>query len=148
VAGKLVKAGQPLFSIDARNYEASVAQVEAAVAAGEAAIALIDQNIIMQRDVVDQAQANLEAADAERIRASLDHTRYEFLVRDGWATHQRFESATADSKKANASVAAAKAALATARQQSEVLSAQRRQKPSSMRPKPYSMVPGPISTKP
>jgi multidrug resistance efflux pump len=127
VAGKFVKAGEPLFSIDARNYEAAVAQDEAAVAAGEAAIASIDQNIILQRDVISQAQANLDAAEAERIRASLDHTRYGVLVRDGWASHQRFESASADSKKANASAAAAKAALATAQQQNEVLSAQRRE---------------------
>ena len=127
VAGDIVKAGQPLFSTDARNYRAAVAQDEALVAAAAAAIASIDQNIILQRDAIEQARANLDSAEAERTRAALDHTRYAVLVRGAWATHQRFESATADVEKAGASVAAAKAALASARQQNEVLAAQRRE---------------------
>jgi HlyD family secretion protein len=126
-AGNFVKAGEPLFSIDSRNYEAAVAQGEASVVAEGAAIASIAQSMILQQDLINQAQANLDSAEAERTRASLDHTRYGALVRDGWATHQKFESATADSKKADANVAAAKASLASARQQNEVLSAQRRE---------------------
>jgi HlyD family secretion protein len=125
VAGQSVRAGEPLFAIDRRNYEAAVAQGEASVAAEEAAIASSAQSMILQQDLINQAQANLDSAEAERTRAFLDHTRYGTLVRDGWATHQKFESATADSKKADASTAAAKAALASARQQNEVLSAQR-----------------------
>ncbi len=127
VAGQSVRAGEPLFSIDRRNYEAAVAQGEASVAAEEAAISSIAQSMILQQDLIAQAQANLDSAEAEHTRASLDHTRYAALVRDGWATHQKFETATADSKKADANTAAAKAALASARQQDEVLSAQRRE---------------------
>ena len=125
VAGEAVKAGQPLFAIDARNYEAAVAQAEASVAAESASIASIDQNILLQKDAIDQARANLESAEAERTRASLDETRYAILARSANATHQRFETATADAVKASASVAAAKASLASARQQNEVLFAQR-----------------------
>jgi HlyD family secretion protein len=127
VAGELVKPGQPLFSIDARNYEAAVAQDEAAVAAENAAIASIEQSIILQQDAIDQAGANLDSAEAERTRASLDHARYAVLVRGASATRQRFESATADAEKASATVAAEKASLASARQQNEVLAAQRRE---------------------
>src|SRR5262249_31054987 len=47
VAGDLVKAGQPLFSIDDRNYRAAVSQDEAAVASAIASIAAIDQNLIL-----------------------------------------------------------------------------------------------------
>ena len=47
-------------------------------------------------------------------------------MQDAWATHQRFETATADADKANANVAAAKAALASAEQQNNVLLAQRK----------------------
>jgi multidrug efflux pump subunit AcrA (membrane-fusion protein) len=68
VAGDVVKAGQPLFSIDARNYQAAVAQDEAAVAAESAAIASIEQSIILQQDAIDQAGANLDSAEAERTR--------------------------------------------------------------------------------
>ena len=127
VAGDRVKAGQPLFAIDDRNYRATVAQNEASVATAIASIAAIDQNLILQRDAIDQARANLEGADAERTRAALDLARYTHLVQDSWATHQRFEAATADADKANASVAAGKAALASAQQQNNVLLAQRKE---------------------
>lgn len=123
--GDRVEVGQPLFAIDPRNYQAAVAQGEASVAAEMAAMASIDQNIILQRDMIAQASANLDSAEAERTRASLDHTRYATLVRGAWATRQRYESATADMEKAGASVAAAKAAQASARQSIEVLYAQR-----------------------
>lgn len=127
VAGTYVKAGEPLFAIDARNYEAAVAQGEASVAAQEAAIASIDQNSILQRDVIKQALANLKSAEAERTRASLDLTRYETLIHSAATSRQRFETARADAEKASASVTAAEAALASAQQQSEVLTAQRRE---------------------
>ena len=127
VAGDRVKAGQPLFAIDDRNYRATVAQDEAAVATANASLAAIDQNLILQGDAIDQARANLEGADAERTRAALDLARYTHLVQDSWATHQRFEAATADADKANASVAAGKAALAMAQQQNNVLLAQRKE---------------------
>jgi multidrug efflux pump subunit AcrA (membrane-fusion protein) len=124
-AGDLVKAGQPLFAIDDRNYRAGVAQDEALVTAATASIASIEQSMILQRDVIDQARASLDSAQAERVRAALDRTRYIDLVRESVASRQRFETAAADAEKADANVAAAKAALASARQQSEVLSAQR-----------------------
>ena len=126
VAGDLVKAGQSLFSIDNRNYRAAVSQDEATVASAIASIATIDQNLILQQAAIDQARANLEGAEAERIRATLDLARYTHLVQDAWATHQRFETATADADKANANVAAAKAALASAQQQNNVLLTQRK----------------------
>ena len=125
VAGDRVKAGQPLFSIDDRDYRAAVARDEAAVAAADASIAAIDQSLIQQRNTIDQARATLDSAEAERVRASLDQTRYAELARDSWAPRQRLETAAADAQKADASVAAAKAALAGAQQQIAVLSAQR-----------------------
>src|SRR5262249_34552630 len=100
---------------------------EAAVAAAKASKAAIDQSLILQRDAIDQARATLDSAKAERVRAALDRTRYAELARDAWAPRQRLESAAADARKADASVAAAKAALASAQQQIEVLSAQRKE---------------------
>src|SRR5215469_552466 len=127
MAGDRVKAGRPLFAIDDRDYRAAVAQGEAAVAAAEASIAAIDESLILQRDATDQARAALDSAEAERVRAALDHTRYAELARDAWASRQRLETAAADAQKADASVAAAKAALASAQQRIEVLSAQRKE---------------------
>jgi multidrug resistance efflux pump len=126
VAGDFVKAGQSLFSIDDRNYRATVAQDEATVASTTASLDAIDQSLVLQGETIDQARANLQGVEAERTRATLDLTRYAHLVQDAWATHQRFETATADAEKADASVAAAKAALASAQQQMQVLLAQRK----------------------
>ena len=149
MAGDRVKAGQPLFAIDDRDYCATVAQGQAAVAAAEASVAAIDQNLILQRDAIDQARAMLDSAEAERVRAALDHTRYAELARDAWAPRQRLETAAADAQKADASVAAAKAALASAQQQIEVLSAQRKEAgQSSARRKRRSTRRGSISTRP
>jgi HlyD family secretion protein len=127
VAGDQVKAGRPLFAIDPRNYEAAVAEAEASVAAERAAIASIDESIVLQRDLIDQARAELESAEAERTRASLDHARYATLVRGAWTSRQRYETATADVEKAGAGVAAAKAALASARQRNALLDAGHRE---------------------
>ena len=102
VAGDLVKAGQPLFSIDDRNDRATVAQDEATVASATASVATIDQSSILQDAAIEQARANLEGAEAERNRAALDFTRYAHLVQDSWATRQRFETAKADAEKAMA----------------------------------------------
>src|SRR5215813_14459009 len=96
MAGDRVKAGQPLFAIDDRDYRAAVAQGEAAVAAAEASIAAIEESLILQRDAIDQARAALESAEAERVRAAVDHTRYAELARDAWAPRQRLETAAAD----------------------------------------------------
>jgi len=125
VAGDRVKAGQPVFAIDDRDYRAAIAQDEAAAAAAEASVVVIDQSLIQQRNTIDQARAALDGAEAERVRASLDNARYAELSRDAWATRQRLETAAADAQKADANVAAAKAALAGAQQQIAVLSAQR-----------------------
>ena len=127
MAGDRVKSGQPLFAIDDRDYRAAVAQDEAAVAAGEASIATIQQNLIQQGNKIDQARATLDSAEAEQLRASLDHARYAELARDTWAPRQRLETAAADAQKADANVAAGKAALAGAQQQVAVLSAQRKE---------------------
>ena len=89
---EFVKAGQPLFSIDARSYRAAIAQDEASVAAAGAAIASIEQSMILQQDAIDQAGANLDSAEAERTRASLDRTRYGVLVRSASATRQRLKA--------------------------------------------------------
>jgi multidrug resistance efflux pump len=133
VAGDRVKAGQPLFAIDDRDYRAVVAQDEAAVAVAEASIAAIDQRLILQRDTIEQARAGLDSAEAERTRASLDNMRYAELTRDSWAPRQRSETAAADAQKAVSGVAAAKAALASAQQQTAVLCAQRKEAEAGLR---------------
>ena len=133
IAGDRVKRGQPLFAIDDRDYRAVVAQDEAAVAVAKASVAAVDQNLILQRDKIDQARASLDSAEAERARALLDNARYAELARDSWAPRQRLETAAADAQKAVAGRAAASAALASARQTTAVLSAERKQTAAKLR---------------
>src|SRR5262249_6209503 len=116
----------PLFSIDDRNYRATVARDEAAVASATALVAAIDQSLILQDDAIEQARANLEGAEAERNRAALDFTRYAHLVQDSWATRQRFETAKADAAKANDGVAAHKRGWPTLKKHYPVPRAQRK----------------------
>jgi multidrug resistance efflux pump len=132
MAGNRVTRGQPLFSIDDRTYRAAVAEGEARVAAAKASLGLIDQKMILQRDLINGARADLDSAEAEHARASLDRTRYAALVRESWATRQRFETASADAQRAAAGVAAATAALAGAQDQIAVLSAQREEAQSNL----------------
>jgi HlyD family secretion protein len=127
VAGRQVRAGEALFAIDDRNYKARVAETEAAVGAVEADIRAIEASILLQQDTIAQSQANLSNAAAEYTRASLDYERYVMLSRNGGASHQRFETADADLRKADAARAAATAALAAAKRQSDVLNATRMQ---------------------
>src|SRR5215471_3365707 len=78
MAGDRIKAGQPLFAIDDRDYRAAVAQGKAAVAAAEASIAAIDQSLILQSDAIDQARA---ALDKRQSRARPRRTRSRALRR-------------------------------------------------------------------
>ena len=100
-----MRAGEALFAIDERNYKARVAETEAAVGAAEADIHAIEASILPQQETI--AQAHLSNASAEHTRASLDHERYVMLSRIGGASHQRFETALADLRKADAVRAAA-----------------------------------------
>ena len=64
-------------------------------------------------------------AEADLTLARQDHERYQRLARDDFASEQRFQTATADLKKAEAGLAEAQAALASARNQTTVLEAER-----------------------
>jgi HlyD family secretion protein len=125
VVGAKVRAGQPLFAIDDRGYRALVQEGLSAVAAANAEIDTIDRSIALQQEIIAQAEAGVEAAVAERTRASLDFERYKKLASSGWTPRQRLESVSADIQKADAARTSAQAALAAARKQAEVLASRR-----------------------
>ena len=81
--GQIVKQGEPLFMIDRRPFEATLAQTRATLA---------------------QARANLAFAESDLARASQ-------LVRDRTITEQTFEQRTQAKRVAEASVAAQEAAV-------------------------------------
>ena len=86
-AGTAVRAGQPLMRLDPQDLALERAAREKAVAAAQA--------------LADQAAA--------------EEARYKALLRDGWASRQRYEQAEAALRTARAGLAAAKAEAEVAR---------------------------------
>lgn len=81
--GALVEEGQPLFSIDAREFRAQVAS----------------------------AQARVASAEANLYRARQDVARYKPLLADEAISRQVYDNAVATAQQAEAEVAATRAAL-------------------------------------
>jgi membrane fusion protein (multidrug efflux system) len=122
-----VTAGQVLFVIDDRDFAAKVAQAEAAVANEEAIVATFTSRHDLQEAMIKQAEAVVAAAEADVTRTELDHQRYASLVTSENASRQRFETAEADARKAQAALLKARAALEAEKQQLAVLESQKRE---------------------
>ncbi len=120
-----VAAGQVLLRIDDRDYRARLEQARAAVAGAKAALANIDTRLTVQNSVIAGAEAQLEAAAAEAVRARQELTRAQRLVRDDYASRQRLDADQAAVAKAAAAERAAAAARDAAIGQIEVLRAER-----------------------
>ena len=122
---QLVRKGDMLLTIDARDYETAAASARAALANAEAQAAKsrVNQNFGLTTTTanLDQAQAGVEsarasvsqsqsqmiAATAEAERSRADLARYERLATVDFASKQRFEQAQADSRSASARLQAA-----------------------------------------
>ena len=114
-----VKAGQVLMQLDDRDTKARYAQATAMTELKQAALGVQRQNIVGQQAMIAEADAGLDAANAEMNRLKKDYDRYQQLLREGVTTRQRLEtvqsqylSAVAQVKRAQAGVSAAKAQLA------------------------------------
>jgi membrane fusion protein (multidrug efflux system) len=122
-----VSAGEPLFIVDDRDFAAKLAQAEAAVATAEAVVATYGSRLQLQQAMIEQAAATVQSAEADLGRAQLDYRRYAALVTTDFASRQRFETAEADTRKAEAALGKARAGLAAERNQLAVLEAQKRE---------------------
>jgi membrane fusion protein (multidrug efflux system) len=122
-----VAAGQVLFVVDDRDFAAKTAQAEAAVATAEALVATYASRRQLQRAMIEQAQATVQSAEADLNRARLDYQRYVALTTSDFASRQRFETAQADSRKAEAALGKARAALVAEENQLVVLASQQRE---------------------
>jgi membrane fusion protein (multidrug efflux system) len=122
-----VKAGDVLVVIDEREFAARVDQARATLEVQQAAIAMLATRRTWQQAMIDEAEASVAGAEAEQRRAQLELARQRDLARADVASRQKFETADADLRKAEAAVAHARAALAAERDQLAVLDAQSRQ---------------------
>ena len=127
-----VKADQILFTIDDADFVARLQQAEAVVASEEATVTTLGSRRELQLSVIDQAQATVQAVEIEVTRAELDRKRYVSLLTSDVATRQRFETADADARKADAAVLKARAALAAEKHQLAVLDSQRHEEEAKL----------------
>ncbi|WPO97828.1 HlyD family secretion protein [Pseudomonas sp. HR96] len=124
---QFVKAGDLLARIDVRDYRAALAKADGAVAAQQATLVNLDATEQLQRAMINQARAQIDASDAESQRASDDHTRYQNLVRSQAVSVESAQRVEATWKTARADHARAEAGLLAARRQLDVIDSQRGQ---------------------
>jgi membrane fusion protein (multidrug efflux system) len=128
-----VRAGDVLVRIDRRDFTDRLTEAQATVDVQRAAIGSEDSRIALQQSLIEQAQAAITSVEADQIRARQDFDRMKSLLREDFVSRQRFEQATADTRKADAAVVKARAALATEQGQLVVLRAARRETEAKLR---------------
>ncbi len=119
-----VKAGDPLFSIDPRDYRSRVAQAQAQIdVANSSAQGLVAQ-IAEQQAAVDSARARLVSAESDLRFAKTIRDRYEALAATGAESRETFAEKRSQFERAEAAVAGRKADLVSAQRRVATLQAQ------------------------
>jgi membrane fusion protein (multidrug efflux system) len=108
--GTMVKAGQVLFTLDKREFEAQLSQANAQLAKTEA-----DLSQARERSVVETAQANLSIAQAQLNKADQDVKRLKPLAESRAVPQQDYDNALAAQQGARADVEGRQATLNTAK---------------------------------
>ncbi len=110
-----VQAAQAALENNAKQkalQESRIAQAQAGVEAAQAEIAQADANIAAMRAEITNTQAAVEAAKADVVRTQLERERQEALVQSASATRQKLEQVTADEQRFGAQFESRKADLA------------------------------------
>ncbi len=119
-----VHANQVLIRLDARDYDARLAQADAEVQAAQAAVTELQAKRSLQLAIINEQSAGVHASAAELTRSAADQNRYRELVKDEAVSDQVVERADADLLKARAAVDRSNASLVAAERQLPVLDAQ------------------------
>jgi membrane fusion protein, multidrug efflux system len=123
-----VHAGDMLVEIVDDDYRAQLDQAQANVAAAGAAIENIEQQKLLQGTLVEQAEAEIAASEADFTRYHLEAVRQQTLLSKGYAgTPQLTEQAVDNEKRAASTLALNRAKLDQQRQQINVLESQKAQ---------------------
>ena len=112
-----VKTGDLLISLEAADFEASVAQAKAELAQAEADAAQADARIAAQRDTLAEARAAREAADASADLSASDAKRLSELADKGWYPKAKVDQAEAAKRTTAAQLTQAEAAITSQRSQ-------------------------------
>ncbi len=108
--GTMVKAGQVLFTLDQREYDAQLMQAKAQLARAQADLAQAQD-----KTVVDTAEANLNIALAQLNKTNQDVKRLKPLAEQRAVPQQDYDDALAFQQGARADVEGKKASLNTAK---------------------------------
>jgi membrane fusion protein (multidrug efflux system) len=120
-----VKAGQLLARIDDRDFRTALDQARADVAAAEAAVKNLNAQIELQKPLIQQQAAAVEASEATLKFAEEERARYYELMKSGSGTIQRAQQTDAALRSQTAQLQQGKAGLIAANEKIKVLSAQR-----------------------
>jgi membrane fusion protein (multidrug efflux system) len=108
--GAMVKAGQVLFTLDKREFQAQLMQAKAQLAKAQADLAQAQE-----RSTVDMAEANLQIALAQLNKTDTDVKRLKPLAAVQAVPQQDYDNALAAQQSAKADVEGREAALNTAK---------------------------------
>jgi membrane fusion protein (multidrug efflux system) len=128
-----VASGDVLVVLDDAEYRAQAGQAEAAAEAAQAAIGSIDSRIVLEHSMIAQSVASVASAEADLHRARQDYDRVKSLVTGDNVSKQRYDTAEADLRKAEAAVNKAVAAQAAEGDQLGVLQASRKEAEAKLR---------------
>lgn len=119
--GSMIKAGQVLFTLDSREYQAQLMQAQAQLARAEA-----DLVQAKEKSVVEVAEANLQIAMAQLNKADQDVNRLKPLALKKAVPQQDYDDALARQQAGKADVEGRQAALNTSKinQTASILQAQ------------------------
>jgi membrane fusion protein, multidrug efflux system len=119
--GSVVKAGDLLFQVDPRPYEAAVDQAEANLLQAESQLSQAKAQVSASQAQVEQAlakvaqdEAQVKRAEADQRRTELDVGRYTPLAERGSVSKQELDNAVQNNLANMAAVAAARASVQNA----------------------------------
>jgi membrane fusion protein, multidrug efflux system len=121
--GDDVRAGQLLFTLDPRPFEAAVAQAQANLARDRAQLAQAQAALLQQQANVEQAQANLARDKAQLDNARVQERRYRDLVAREFVAREQYDAVRTAAEALTATVRADEAALANARASTQMAEA-------------------------
>jgi len=113
--GQDVKAGQPLFTIDPRPFEAVLAQAQANVGRDTAQMRQAEAAHAQRQAEVQQAMANLERDQAQLENARVQEKRYKTLVDKELVAREQYDQFRTNLSALEATVQADRAAVENAR---------------------------------
>jgi membrane fusion protein, multidrug efflux system len=121
---QIVKTGDLLVKIDARDYLAALHQADAQVRQAEAAMKNLEAQISAQEAQIARSKGQATEAQADLKFAEQQNARYQDLAHTGSGTVERALQAASDLKSRRAALDAADAATDAAQRQIDVLKTQ------------------------